>query len=422
MRVRRTCIVLEPDQTKVIFKSFEPGNKTRIIKIIDRILKLTEEEVTHEIEQVNILYSSRHKRMKQFFLKRFEYVKKYHRDVDNVSGNRKLLIGSYFTNEYSLECTALFNPSMVWHPDQSNVPSDKKRFIISLRATGEGHLSSLVFRSGTVDSNSKIKIDRVSKFSEMPNINVISDDLYEAKFIPEDDISERTLFPQQPSESNGIEDARFVRFVEDNGDITYYATYTAFDGHNISTQLLQTKDFLNFRVAKIKGAEIQNKGMALFPRKINGKYVMLSRQDNENNFIMFSDDVYTWETKQLLMEPEYPWEFFQIGNCGSPIETELGWLCLSHGVGAARRYSIGAFLLDKNNPVKLIGRLKEPLLQADQIEREGYVPNVVYTCGGLINGDKLVFPYAMSDYASSFAVVDLSELLANLIVDEPDAI
>ncbi len=417
MRVRRTGIVLKPDQTKVIFKPFEPGNKTRIVKIIDRILKLTEDEVTHEIEQVNILYSSRHKRKKQFFLKRFEYVKKYHPDVNNVSEDRKLLIGSYFTNEYSLECTALFNPSMVWHPDQSNMPSDKKRFIISLRATGEGHISSLVFRSGTVDSNSNIKIDEISKFSEMPNINVISDDLYEAKFIPEDDISERTLFPQQPSESNGIEDARFVRFVEDNGDITYYATYTAFDGHNVSTQLLQTKDFLNFRVSKIKGAEIQNKGMALFPKKINGNYVMLSRQDNENNYIMFSDNVYKWESKQLLMEPKYPWEFFQIGNCGSPIETEKGWLCFSHGVGAVRQYTIGAFLLDKNDPTKLIGRLKEPLLVADENEREGYVPNVVYTCGGVVNGNDLILPYAMSDYASSFAVVDLSELLDNLTGD-----
>ncbi len=414
MRVKRTGIVLKPDQTKVIFKPFEPGNKTRIVKIIDRILKLTEDEVTHEIEQVNILYSSRHKRMKQFFLKRFEYVKKYHPDVDNVSEDRKLLIGSYFTNEYSLECTALFNPSMVWHPDQSNMPSDKKRFIISLRATGEGHISSLVFRSGTVDSNSNIKIDEISKFSEMPKITIISEGLYEAKFNPEDDLSERTLFPQLPTESNGIEDARFVRFVEDNGDSTYYATYTAFDGHNVSTQLLQTTDFLNFKIGKMKGSEIQNKGMALFPRKVNGKYVMLSRQDNENNFIMMSDDIYKWESKRLFMEPMYSWEFFQIGNCGSPIETEKGWLCFSHGVGAVRQYTIGAFLLDKNDPTKLIGRLKEPLLVADENEREGYVPNVVYTCGGVVNGNDLIFPYAMSDYASSFAVVDLSELLDNL--------
>jgi predicted GH43/DUF377 family glycosyl hydrolase len=194
----------------------------------------------------------------------------------------------------------------------------------------------------------------------------------------------------------------------------YYATYCAYDGHNITMRLLQTEDFLTFRSQKLDGAEVQNKGMALFPRKIKGQYAMLSRQDNENNYIMFSDNLFRWETKQLLMEPEYTWEFFQIGNCGSPIETEKGWLCLSHGVGAARRYSIGAFLLDKNDPTKLIGRLKKPLLEADQNEREGYVPNVVYTCGGVINGKDLVFPYAMSDYASSFASVNLNDLLEEL--------
>lgn len=417
MRVKRTGIILKPDQTKVIFRSFEPGNKNRISKIIGRVLNLSESDVASEYTKVKKLYSSRHKRMEQFFLKRFDAVKKYQTGLDDISNNRKLLIGSYFTSEYSLEHSALFNPSMILHPDQSNLSEGKKRFIISLRAVGEGHVSSLMFRSGTIDWNSNIEFDNTSKFVEMPDIKVLADDLYEAKFNPGDDISERVLFPQLPSESNGIEDARFVCFVDEKNVESYYATYCAYDGHNIATQLLQTKDFLNFTIGKMSGAEIQNKGMALFPRKINGKFVMLSRQDNENNFIMFSDDIFKWESKQLLMEPEYPWEFFQIGNCGSPIETEKGWLCLSHGVGAARKYSVGVFLLDKDDPTKLIGRLKEPLLESNENEREGYVPNVVYTCGGVINNKDLVFPYAMSDYASSFASVDLDQLLDKMIME-----
>lgn len=417
MDVKRINIILKPNSNRVILKPFEPFDKSRISKIIDRILKLSEEEVVNEYKLVKYLFSLRHKRAENFFLKRFYEIKKYYPYAQTISKERMLLIGSYFSSEYSFEHSALFNPSIVWHPDQSNLPAGKKRFIISLRATGEGHVSSLIFRSGTIDSSNNIELDEISTYSLMPEIKIINDDFYEAYFNPEDDISERVLLPQLLSESNGIEDARFVRFEKENNDVIYYATYCAYDGHNINTQLLETKDFLNFKIGKMKGAEIKNKGMALFPRKINGKYVMLSRQDNENNFIMFSDDIYKWETKQLLMEPKYPWEFFQIGNCGSPIETDKGWLCLSHGVGAARRYSIGAFLLDKNDPTKLIGRLKKPLLEVNQIEREGYVPNVVYTCGALINGNEVVFPYAMSDFASTFVTVNLNELLDELTKD-----
>jgi predicted GH43/DUF377 family glycosyl hydrolase len=415
MIVKRTGIILKPDQKKVILKPFEPIDKNRISKFIGKVLKLTENEVAVENEKIKNLFVQRHKRMEQFFLKRFETIKKYQIGSEPISDARKKLIGSYYTCEYSLEYSALFNPSMVFHPDQTNLKEGEKRFIISLRATGEGHVSSLVFRSGTVDAQSNIQLDSFSRFAEMPNINIISEDSYEAKFNPEDYLSERTLFPQLHSEINGIEDARFVRFSDDNGKVTYYATYTAYDGHNISTNLLRTDDFLNFSIGKMKGSEIQNKGMALFPRKINGKYAMLSRQDNENNFIMFSDEVNKWESKQLLTEPDFPWELFQIGNCGSPIETEKGWLCLSHGVGALRRYTIGAFLLDKKDPTKLVGKLKEPLLESNDTEREGYVPNVVYTCGGVINGTDLVFPYAISDYASSFASVNLNELLDKII-------
>lgn len=415
MMVKRTGIILKPDQTKVILKPFEPHDKNRISKFIGKVLKLTENEVEIENEKVKKLFMHRHKRMDQFFKKRFEAIKKYQIGLDPITEARKQLIGAYFTCEYSLEHSALFNPSMVFHPDQSNLSEGVKRFIISLRATGEGHISSLIFRTGTVDSENIIQLDPSSQFAEMPDIDIISEDDYVAKFNSEDSISERTLFPQLLSESNGIEDARFVRFSNERGNVTYYATYTAYDGHNISTNLLQTDDFLNFSVGKMKGSEIQNKGMAIFPRKVSGKYAMLSRQDNENNYIMFSDDIRRWDSKQLLTEPDYPWELFQVGNSGSPIETDKGWLCLSHGVGAMRRYSIGAFLLDKEDPSKLIGKLKEPLLEPDETERQGYVPNVVYACGGLINGNDLVFPYAISDYASSFASVDLNELLDKII-------
>ncbi|MFH1195689.1 MAG: glycoside hydrolase family 130 protein [bacterium] len=414
MNVRRTGIVLKPDQKKVILKPFEPYDKIRITKIIQRILNLSEDEVKLELKIILENFESRHKNLSEKYIDRFEQVKKYHTELNGISETRKKLIGAYFMMEFSLECSALFNPSMIWHPDQSNMPSGTKRFILSLRATGEGHVSSLVFRSGTIDAHSSITLDAVSKFCEMPAIAETADENYVASFDSHIDISEWTLIPQLPSRSHGIEDARFVCFEDDNGETTYYATYCAFDGLNISTRLLFTKDFLNFTVGKMNGAEVQNKGMALFPRKVNGKYAMLSRQDNENNFIMFSDDLYNWNSKQLIMEPEFPWEYFQIGNCGSPIETEKGWLCFSHGVGAMRQYTIGAFLLDKNDPSKLIGRLKQPLLSSNEIEREGYVPNVVYTCGGVINGRDLVLPYAMSDYSSSFAVVELDELLKEL--------
>ncbi len=414
MKVHRYQIKIEPNNKRVLFKPFIIFSEERKYKIIKRILNLTETEVNRELSMVIAEFEKRHHRGYLFFLNRFEQMKKYVSTDEPLSEERKVLIGAYFTQEFSLESTAIFNPSMIWHPNQSNLPAGKKRFIISLRATGEGHVSSIVFRSGIIDEQSNIKMDEPSQFVEMPEIKMLNDNFYEAHFNPEDDISERAIFPQMPSESNGIEDARFVEFKNDDGESTYFATYCAYDGHNISTQLLQTKDFLNFKIGKMMGREIQNKGMALFPHKIDGKYVMLSRQDNENIFIMFSDDVYKWESKQLLMEPEYPWEFFQIGNCGSPVETEKGWLCLSHGVGAARKYVIGAFLLDKDDPTKLIGRLKKPLLEANELEREGYVPHVVYSCGGVINGRDFVFPYAMSDYASSFASVDLNELLDEL--------
>jgi predicted GH43/DUF377 family glycosyl hydrolase len=237
---------------------------------------------------------------------------------------------------------------------------------------------------------------------------------YELHFEEDQQLDERCIFPSSPNETNGIEDARFVQFTEDNGDVIYYATYTAYNGQVTFPQLLETTDFTHFKISTLNGAEVQNKGMALFPRKINGRYATLSRQDGENIYLMYSDDLYFWQTKELLLKPTYPWEYVQLGNCGSPIETEAGWLVLSHGVGPMRKYAVGAFLLDLNDPSKVLGRTKEPILSPDENEREGYVPNVVYSCGGQINGEDLIIPYAMSDYASSFATVNVKELLAEL--------
>jgi len=379
----------------------------------------------------------------------------------------------------------LFNPSLVWAPP--NFPGGGpegdgeggRRFIVSLRATGEGHVSSICFRTGMIDAAGTISMDQPAPFVTSPTIipdkqydresftaklleldliNDFSNKVFEAlepKFTLSDlesvlqmtlqreqrhypdadhhahsvlslakanyevqcdsqsDISEHCIFPYSPTESNGIEDARFVEFVDD-GQSTFYATYTAYDGSVTFPQLLETKDFCHFKISTLNGAAVQNKGMALFPRKIGNRYVMLGRQDGENLYIMSSDHLYFWREKQTLIKPTYPWEFIQVGNCGSPIETSEGWLVLSHGVGPMRKYSIGAYLLDLDDPSKVIGRSKEPILAPDENEREGYVPNVVYSCGGQIHGDHLVLPYAMADYASTFALVEVEPLLRSL--------
>ncbi|MCI0352289.1 MAG: glycoside hydrolase family 130 protein, partial [Acidobacteriales bacterium] len=392
-----------------------------------------------------------------------------------LSEERELLLGAYFTHEYSLEAAALFNPSMVPHPDQSDLPSGSLRFILSLRATGEGHISSITFRTGVLDANCNIVINTPTRHSlepaQAPNASyekhlferklqelslmgefnsqvlqslgatftledlrasialamkqlhsmdheaeavarktmVLAQSNYEVQFAPDSRLSERVLFPVTPSQSNGIEDARFVLFQNDDGTRTYCATYTAYDGKLILPQFIETPDFLHFRFVTLNGLAVENKGMALFPRKIHGQYAMLGRQDYENIFVMFSDHLHFWHTTQIVLKPTFPWEFIQLGNCGSPIETEAGWLVMSHGVGPMRRYCIGAFLLDRDNPAKVLGRLRDPLIKPNESEREGYVPNVVYSCGSLVHQGQLVIPYAVSDYATTFATVPLRE-------------
>lgn len=415
MEVRRTDVVLKANPSRVLLRAFTLVNsEERNRKIISRVLSLSEAEVEAELERVLEKFSHRHRDARRFFAERFQQ-NHFHLPEGgaSLSEARQLLIGAYFTMEYSPEAAALFNPSLVWHPDQSGLPPGARRFILSLRATGEGHISSLVFRTGVITADNRITVDDPGRLYTQPH-HELHKEGYEATFDEDVPLPERILFPFLPAEKKGIEDARFTMFRDEDGGLRYYATYTGYDGTHLTSMLLETTDFRKFRITPLTGAAVQNKGKALFPRKIEGRYAMLARQDNENNYLMFSDDLYRWENKVLIQEPRFPWEFVQLGNCGAPIETEAGWLVLSHAVGPVRQYVLSAFLLDREDPTRVIGHLKEPLLAPDETEREGYVPNVVYSCGAQVHGDTLVIPYAMSDTASRFALVNLPELLEAL--------
>ena len=477
--VKRSTVVLDPDRTHVLARPFRLMSDGRSGKIWARVMALPESAVHSLLAGVRAEFGDRQLRIDDFLRRRFGEMSPCLPNGPWLSEERKLLLGGYFTHEYSLEAAALFNPSMVPHPDQSNVPPGSLRFILSLRATAEGHVSSIVFRGGMLDADSNITMDVPSRYSlepmQVPNstfekplferklneLHLLGDfnrevlkglpdaftmeelrasiartaaqlpdgqretaksmaretlmlagSNYEVQFAPESALSERVLFPVTPSQSNGIEDARFVLFHKDDGTPTYYATYTAYDGRMILPQFLETSDFLRFKFITLNGPAVENKGMALFPRKIGGLYAMLGRQDAENIYLMFSDNFHFWDTMQLILEPVFPWEFIQLGNCGSPIETEAGWLVISHGVGPMRKYCIGAFLLDRDDPTKVIGRLPEPLIKPNVNERDGYVPNVVYSCGSLLHGKQLIIPYGISDYATTFATIPLEQVLA----------
>jgi predicted GH43/DUF377 family glycosyl hydrolase len=474
--VKRAKILLSPDSSRVVLRQFNPGPESRIATIIGRINALTEKEVARHLKVIMSRFSKRHLRTEATLLAHYESVKSHGNTDYDISAARKLLIGAYFTNEYAFESAALFNPSIVAHPDQSGLPAGAVRFIMSLRATGEGHISSLTFRTGVIDASGAVSIDQVSRYAAVApvrsdtsydqvcfryklaemgidndfsssvlallpdfftlrqleeslanfvrqnhryseNDKLVRDKIlwlglsnYEVAIAERPPLSHWVIFPASPSEKNGIEDARFVRFVDDDGTSRYYATYTAYDGKVILPQLLET-DFKNFKMITLNGGAVQNKGMALFPRRINGKFAMLSRQDNESVFLMYSDNIHFWHEAVRIVRPKYDWEFIQIGNCGSPIETESGWIVLTHGVGPFRQYSIGALLLDRADPSRVIGRLAEPLLVPDGTFRDGYVPNVVYTCGCLVHHDKLIIPYALSDLRTTVATIDVRHLL-----------
>jgi predicted GH43/DUF377 family glycosyl hydrolase len=406
--------VFRPDSARVIIRPYIPSDQRLIMSIIGRALALAEEEAEHQLEIVRTEFASRHFDVKVVLLEHFERVRGYIAAENPISHVREQLIGALFSGEYALESAALFNPSMVAHPDQSGLPAGALRFIMSLRATGEGHISSIEFRSGVVDAQGHVTTDSVSPFVAVPAVVRNPGSNYELHFDPNLAVSERVIFPVSPDESNGIEDARFVQFHQANGSNMYYATYTAYNGRRILPQFIETRDFVNFRMMTLTGTAVQNKGMALFPRRIGDKFAMISRQDDENLYLMYSDDLNHWDSLQIFRRPVEPWEMVKIGNCGSPIETAAGWLVITHGVGPMRKYCLGALLLDITDPSKVIGSLREPLLKPEGSEREGYVPNVIYSCGSLLHGDMLVLAYATSDIASVIATLDVRELLTKL--------
>jgi predicted GH43/DUF377 family glycosyl hydrolase len=496
MQLNKSGAIIRPDQTRVLLRNHSIGSDTtnpiflteelsrdpRTSRTVGRVMDFSESEVDQKLHVVLSEFRDRHRNIEEKFLRRFKDIENVLPPGASVSHNRKLLLGAYYLCEYSLEAAALFNPSIVLHPYQSGLEQNEIRFILSLRAVGEGHISSIEFQTGIITSDLKISIDQptryvsegevdwdqvvdrlilVKKLKEMGLSNDIAASIldklrtngtlrelrfeiekfleehkvaqqwgdienaarsvfalarsnYDVRFAPDIPISERVIFPLAPCESNGIEDARFVRFIDDDGSVRYFGTYTAYDGRTIRPKLLETDDFIHFKIRTMGGPAVRNKGTALFPRKVNGDYVMLSRQDGENNSIMFSDHVEFWKESRIIMEPKYDWEFIQIGNCGSPVETDDGWLVLSHGVGPVRKYCIGAYLLDKDDPSKLIGRTREPIILPEGDEREGYVPNVVYTCGMLQHMDSLIIPYAKSDYAIGFATVPVKDVIQRM--------
>jgi predicted GH43/DUF377 family glycosyl hydrolase len=421
--LNRQALYLRPDPARVIVRPFKPAteprdlnptDKTRANHIVDRVLALDSDAAASLLADVLENFLGRHRNLLETFEARADVMEQALAAHGAFSSVQRQLIGAYFLNEYSFEASALFNPSIVPHPDQSGAPKGGLRFILSLRAVGEGHVSSLTFRSGTIAADGSLTVDPTARLASSPRINLRvsapDGDHVDLTFNPEEELSERVIFPVTESQSNGIEDARFVEF-RDGGRKTYYATYTAYSGTAIRSELIETHDFMSFRMTPLQGAAASNKGMALFPRRIDGKYAMIARQDNENLYLIYSDDLYRWDGGQAILKPEFPWEFVQIGNCGSPIELDEGWLLLTHGVGPVRKYSIGAALLDKNDPSKVLARSREPLLHPEPSEREGYVPNVVYTCGAMRHNDQIILPYAVSDTFSNFATIKISALM-----------
>ncbi len=478
MNVTRLPLRLTADPQRVIARSFLPGGPSRIRAVIERVKALPDAEISTMVTALVNDYRQRHKDIRGIFRQNYATALDVIGDLPDPSEERRLLLGAYFTSEYSLESVALFNPSMVEHPDQNGAPTGSVRFVMSLRACGEGHISSIEFRTGSVGADHGIVVDPPTRFAvtarpvhdalydkesyvlklrEMKahrplaepilaildsrftisdlnyaidrcrpqtghtqykeladNMLWLAHSNYQLEFSPDVPISERVIFPVSESESRGIEDARFVRFVHPDGRVTYYATYTAYNGLRVLPQLIDTSDFRHFKINTLNGACVQNKGMALFPRHVGGQFMMASRLDGENIFLLASDNIHFWNESKLIYRPKHPWEFVQLGNCGSPIETEAGWILLTHGVGPMRQYWLGALLLDHADPSKVIGSLSEPMLVPNANERDGYVPNVVYSCGALLHGDRLVIPYAVSDSLTTIATVSVTELLERL--------
>jgi len=421
--VKRTPIRLKADPKKVVLRFLDFGKAERFEPVVRFVAGLEDEAAENQLQHVFAEFENRHYDLKGAFLENFSRVAGYV-PTGNLPLAKKLLLGAYFTNEYSIEAAALFNPSIVPHPDQDGLKEGELRFILSLRAAGEGHISSIVFLSGVAGPNGEIALDPADrkvatgkikadawpgKPAELKGLNLN----YELHFDPDIPLHSRVLFPQSESESNGMEDARFVAFTAD-GETTYLGTYTAYNGKAIRPQLVETKDFLRFRIRPFCGKAASDKGMAIFPEKIGGKYAMVGRQGGRSLSIMHSGDLYRWDNYRPLQEPRRDWEYLQMGNCGSPVKTPQGWLLPTHAVGPMRKYVLSFSLLDLKDPSKVLASLDQPFLSPNAEEREGYVPNVLYTCGLLEHRGNLIVPYAMSDNAVSFAVAKVEDVLKEL--------
>jgi predicted GH43/DUF377 family glycosyl hydrolase len=410
-------VVVRPFKPAVEPRDLNDTDKTRANHIVDRVLAL--DAATAELMWADVLqnFQGRHRNLIETCEARADEMENAFASHANFTRAQRRLVGAYFLHEYSFEAAALFNPSIVAHPDQSGVPSGSRRFIMSVRAVGEGHISSLTFRTGVVSAEGLVTLDPTAPLASIPRVQSRiagpDGDEVELVFGPDEDLSERVIFPVTHSQSNGIEDARFVKF-DAGGHTIYYATFTAYSGREIRSELIETTDFLSYRISPLTGTAAKNKGMGLFPRKFGDKFAMIARQDNENLYLVYSSDLHTWNGGVAILKPQFPWEFVQIGNCGAPIELDEGWLLLTHGVGPVRKYSIGAVLLDKADPSKVIARSREPLIRPEPAEREGYVPNVVYTCGAMRHNDQIILPYAVSDTFCSFANVRIDTLIQML--------
>ena len=421
--LNRQALYLRPDPARVVVRPFKPAteprdlnptDKTRANHIVDRVLALDPETAANQLADVLENFEGRHRNLLEIFEARAD-------EMENAFAAHALSPRYSVNWSEPIFCTNI--PSKRRHCSiraSSPIPISPvrrkagSRFILSLRAVGEGHVSSLTFRSGSIAADGSVTVDPTARLASIPKVHNRTSgpdgDDVEVIFKPDEDISERVIFPVTESQSNGIEDARFVEF-DEGGRKIFYATYTAYSGKAIRSELIETTDFMSFRMSPLRGTAARNKGMALFPRKIDGRYAMIGRQDNENLYLIYSDDLYSWNGGQVILKPQFPWEFVQIGNCGSPIELDDGWLLLTHGVGAVRKYSIGAVLLDKEDPSKVLARSREPLVRPDMSEREGYVPNVVYTCGAMRHNDQIILPYAVSDTFSNFATIKIAALM-----------
>ena len=420
--VTRLSTVLRPDSSRTVLRPFSPDDPTgfqvkgrsRVQRVVERVLGLDAESLGAELSACMNSLGSRHRDVEDYLRRRFDELDGFS-DRADIGPEQALLIGSYFTEEFSFESAALFNPSVVRHPDQAGAGEGATRILLSLRGIGEGHISSATFRTGTWRADGDVEIDEVSPVAvgpivdrrEMPDGELKVDLDFRG-----DVISETVLFPFMPSQGRGIEDVRLVEFTDVDGSTSYRGTATAFSGMDVRQMLLHTEDFRQFHAVGVKGDLYNSKGLALFPRQVGGDYLALSRQDSENIWLTRSDDLQNWEQGVKIITPRHAWEFIQMGNCGSPLEIDEGWLVLTHGVGVVRTYCMGACLLDKDDPSKVLARTPEPILEPSEKDRDGYVPNVVYSCGALVRGRDLLLPYGVADNFTAFATLKVDALLA----------